>query len=88
MTGPRSVKLNIDGIQYSARAVESDEYIRELTDLCNERIGEVARKYPMIGLKQRYTLALINTADQYLKLKQESDAMKKEIDNLASGAWK
>ena len=88
MPKQHSVNMKIDGNEYSVLTRNSSEYMQRLAELCDETLHEVAERYPQYGISRRYTLALLEISDRYLKLQQEYEAMRHEIDNLTAGEWK
>ena len=83
-----SIVIRVGGAEYAIRSEDGVEHMQQVAALCDEKLQSVDAAYPQYGLARRYTLAMLELADQYVKLKNEYDALKKEIDNLTTGEWK
>lgn len=88
MSEYNSISIKVESVDYQIRTEESEAYMESLAALCDEKLREADNQAFKLGLRRRYVLAMLNIADEYLKLKQEYDAVKHELDNIGSGEWK
>ena len=87
MAQQNSVTIKVEGIDYSFRTANSEQYMKELASLCDEKLDNIKAKYPACGVARRYTLAMLELADQYVQLQQEYQALQQEIKNITDGEW-
>lgn len=87
MAQQKSITIRIEGIDYSFRTANSEAYMASLAELCDEKLDSVKAKYPACSVSRRYTLALMEMADQYKQLQQEYEAVQQEIKNITDGEW-
>ncbi|MBQ9992917.1 MAG: cell division protein ZapA [Firmicutes bacterium] len=83
----KSITIKVEGIDYPFRTANSEEYMNSLAALCDEKLDNVKAKYPACSVSRRYTLALLELADQYMQLQQEYEAVQQEIKNITEGEW-
>jgi len=69
---PRSVPVRIDDENISIRGHATEEYIRMLARLVDQKIQEVRRNQPNLPRHRAAILAALNIADELERVKQEN----------------
>jgi len=74
------VKVRIGGEEYAVRGHASEQYIRELGKVVDEKIREVQKTSPNLTRHRMAILAAINLADELLTVKAEYQELLKIME--------
>ncbi len=74
--------VRIAGKDYTICGTESAEYIHRVALRVNEKFKEIKSANPDLNNIQLAMLTSINLADEYLKMKDELEMTKKELEKL------
>jgi cell division protein ZapA len=64
-------RVDIFGQEYALRGQASEEHMRLVAALVNEKMQEIAQANPRFDLAKVAVLSAVNIADDYIKLVQE-----------------
>ena len=78
--------VHILGKEYNIRGEESAEYIHRVALFVNEKMTEIKKANALLDSGNIAVLTSINIADEYLKLKDELDSLKKDIEKYKKAA--
>ena len=70
--GPRSVPVKIDNENFSIRGNATEEYIRKLSRIVDQKVLEVRRNQPNLPRHRVAILAALNIADELERVKREN----------------
>lgn len=70
--GTRSVRVKIDNEHFAIRGEATDDYIRELARIVDQKINEVRRNQPNLPRHRMAVLAALNIADELQRVKREN----------------
>lgn len=74
--------VSIGGKDYTICGAESAEYIHRVALRVNDKLAELKRANPDLNNIQLAMLTAINLADEYIKLCDEVELLKKENERL------
>ncbi|MDL2237064.1 cell division protein ZapA [Christensenellaceae bacterium OttesenSCG-928-K19] len=74
--------VRIGGKDYTICGTESAEYIHRVALKVNEKFKEIKSANPDLNNTQLAMLTSINLADEHLKMQDELEATKKELEKL------
>jgi len=72
--------VRIMGREYNIKGEESAEYIHRVALFVNDKMTEIKKANTLLDAGDIGTLACINIADEYLKVKDEAEALKKDLE--------
>ena len=72
--------VNIGGKEYTIAGAESAEYIHRVAICVNQKMAELKRGNAQLNNTLLAILTAINIADDYLKLKDEMEELKRYLD--------
>lgn len=75
------VKVTILGQNYNIKGDTSPEYIMQLADYVNQKIGEIENNVPGGNTLQLAILASLNIADEYFQIKKISSGIEGAIED-------
>ncbi len=75
-------KVTLAGQDFYVTGSGSDDYVKRLERMVNQRIEEVSRAYPRLGLNHCALLAMLNLADDYMQLKNSSEQIDAKLAQL------
>jgi cell division protein ZapA len=78
------VTVNIYGQEYTIKGQESEEYIKDLADLVDEKMREIGSKNSHIPSIKVAVLAALNMADELKKIKHEYEWLLQLIEEEKS----
>jgi cell division protein ZapA len=78
--------VNIAGKDYTICGTESAEYIHRVALKVNGKFQDIKLSNPDLNNVQLAMLTSINLADDYMKLQDELEAAKKELEMLKKNA--
>ena len=73
--------VNIGGKEYTIAGTESAEYIHRVAICVNKKMAELKRGNEQLNNTLLAVLTAINIADDYLKLKDEMEEIKRYLDS-------
>ncbi len=79
MAEKNKVKININGHSYTIIGNDDTKHIRQVGAHVDEKMKEIATHYPLLDNGKVAVLSAINIADEYLKLKEELEELKKNL---------
>lgn len=82
MKKQNDTEVIICGRRYTISGFESEEYLQKVAAYINNKNEEFKRKnfYKLLDTETRNILMQLNLADDYFKVKEQADQMKKEND--------
>lgn len=75
----------IDGKEYTITGEESAEYIHRVALYVNKKIKDMQTQNPKLNNNQLTVLTAINIADDYIKMSDELNSVKRELEALKKG---
>ena len=78
--------VRIMGREYNIKGEESAEYIHRVALFVNDKMTEIKKANSLLDAGDIGTLACINIADEYIKLKDEAEALKKDLEKYKKAA--
>lgn len=72
--------VQIYGQQYSIVGDESVSHIRLVASIVDEKMREISKKNPTLDLNKIAVLTSINVVHDYLKLQEQYERLKKQLD--------
>jgi len=76
------VEVKIAGKVYSLMGLESDEYIQKVALYIDKKMNELLKVNNKLSTSMAAVLTAINVADDFFKLQQNKNELKKELDKL------
>lgn len=80
--------VNIGGKEYTISGVESAEYIHRVALCVNHKMAELKRGNEQLNNTLLAVLTAINVADDYLKLKDEMEEIKRYLQSIGKDPYK
>ncbi|MEI6102133.1 MAG: cell division protein ZapA [Eubacteriales bacterium] len=80
--------VNIGGKEYTIAGVESAEYIHRVAICVNHKMAELKRGNEQLNNTLLAVLTAINIADDYIKLKDEMEEIKKYLQSIGKDPYK
>lgn len=82
----RMVDVRIWGQTFTVASEEKEEHLRRVADLVDRKMREVSKGAAAGGVStvDVAILAALNIANEFQKLKEESDSVRRAIDGLSS----
>lgn len=74
----RKIEVIIDGHNFTVVGLEKEEYIRELAYYVDKKIRNLSSKNTKLTQSMSATLAALNIADEYYKIKMEYEELEKK----------
>lgn len=74
------IVVNINDQQYTIIGKEDPEHIRYVANLVDQKIKEIGELSPGLDTSRKSVLTAVNVMDEYVKLKQEYDALIEDMD--------
>ncbi len=74
------VPVEIYGQQYMIVGTESVEHILKVAKLVDEKMKEIKRKNSALDASQLAVLTAVNAVNDYVKIKEKYEKLKKEAD--------
>lgn len=75
-------KVTLAGQEFFIVGSGNEEYVKRLERSVNQRIEEVSRAYPSLGLNHCTLLAMLNLTDEYMQLKNSSEQIDAKLAQL------
>ncbi|MBR2452867.1 MAG: cell division protein ZapA [Clostridia bacterium] len=82
------VKVLIDGAEYTLVTAESAEYVQRVAVRVDKKIKDIKRENPQLTNAMIAMLAAINMSDEYIKLEDVTDNLRKQVADYASSEGK
>ncbi len=82
MVQKNKVEVKIAGKVYSLMGLESDEYIQKVALYIDKKMNELLKVNNKLSTSMAAVLTAINVADDFFKLQQNKNELKKELDKL------
>ncbi|MBD5560145.1 MAG: cell division protein ZapA [Clostridia bacterium] len=76
--------VSIGGVEYTLCGDEDAEYIHRVALKVNSKVDEMKEQHPDLTNVQLAMLTAINLADDYIKLYDEYEAARRELESLRS----
>ena len=76
--------VSIGGVEYTLCGDEDAEYIHRVALKVNSKVDEMKGQHPDLTNMQLAMLTAINLADDYIKLYDEYEAVRRELEGLRS----
>jgi cell division protein ZapA len=73
--------VDIYGQQYSIVGSESTSYIRLVASIVDDKMREISDKNPTLDSSKLAVLTAVNVVHDYLKVKDELEALQEKIKN-------
>lgn len=73
------VKVLINGTEYTLVSSEEPEYVQRVAVLADRKLTEIYETSPRLSTALASMLAAINLADEYIKLDDAADNLRKQI---------
>src|SRR5690554_1377223 len=80
--------VRIAGREYTIRASESEEYIHRVAIYVNRKMKEITKAQPSLSMAMVATLTAINLGDKVLKLQEEIELLKMQVEELEEASKK
>ena len=80
MSDIRKIEVEIFGEKYVIRGEGTTEHILGLAHEVDSKMRLIAQRSPRLSLHQVAILAALNLADEFVKLKEEQDALLQLLD--------
>lgn len=74
------IVVKINDQQYTIIGKEDPEHIRYVANLVDQKINEIGELSPGLDTARKSVLTAVNVMDEYVKLKQEYDALIEDMD--------
>lgn len=74
--------VSIGGVEYTLCGDEDAEYIHRVALKVNSKVDEMKEQHPDLTNMQLAMLTAINLADDYIKLYDEYEAVRRELEGL------
>ncbi|WP_456278061.1 cell division protein ZapA [Bacillus sp. AK128] len=83
MSDQKKTRTTVDiyGQQYSIVGSESTSYIRVVASIVDDKMREISDKNPTLDTSKLAVLTAVNVVHDYLKLKDELEALQEKIKN-------
>lgn len=72
---PTRVEVEIYGVSYPLRSTESEEYVKSLAKMVDEKMKTVATNTGSFSGTRIAVIAALELADDYMKLKKDYDEL-------------
>ncbi len=82
------VKVLIDGAEYTLVTAETAEYVQRVAVRVDKKIKEIRQENPQLTNVMIAMLAAINLSDEYIKLEDAMDNLRKQVSDYASSEGK
>ena len=82
MSQRNKVEVRIAGKDYKLVGVDSDEHIQKIGLYVDRKMNEVLRANVKLSTSMAAVLTALNIADDYSKLKESDDELRKELEDL------
>ena len=76
------VTVKINGIEYSLKGREDENYLKEVAEYVNSKMNEIKTKNPLLSTVDSGVLAALNIADELYKADIEIEEFKKKKESL------
>ncbi len=73
------VKVLIDGAEYTLVTAEPAEYVQRVAIRVDRKVKEIKREHPELTNSMVAMLVAINLSDEYIKLDDTADNLRKQI---------
>lgn len=80
--GLTKTDVSIGGVEYTLCGDEDPEYIHRVALKVNSKVDEMKQQHPDLTNMQLAMLTAINLADDYIKLYDEYEAVRRELDGM------
>ena len=74
--------VRINGTEYVLKGYETEEYIHKVAIYVDKKMQKIAENNPKLSTSMISVLAALNLADEFIKLKEEHDKLKKQFASL------
>jgi cell division protein ZapA len=71
---------NIYGHKYTIMGDATPDHLEKVANYVNTKMNEIGKKRPILDTTRISVLTAINIADEYFRLKEEYDALLRELD--------
>ena len=88
MNGINSVRITVNGVNYTINTVEPEEYVQKLADELNGAVSEIRDKNSTISFNDIMVLCAINYIDAYKRSEENADRMRTQISEYLEDAAK
>lgn len=82
MSQRNKVEVRIAGKDYRLVGVDSDEHIQKIGLYVDKKMNEVLRANVKLSTSMAAVLTALNIADDYSKIKDSEEALRKELEDL------
>lgn len=82
------VKVLIDGAEYTLVTAETAEYVQRVAVRVDKKIKDIKRENPQLTNVMIAMLAAINLSDEYIKLEDATDNLRKQVSDYANSESK
>ncbi|MBQ9757955.1 MAG: cell division protein ZapA [Clostridia bacterium] len=82
------VKVLIDGAEYTLVTAETAEYVQRVAVRVDKKIKDIKRENPQLTNVMIAMLAAINLSDEYIKLEDATDNLRKQVSDYANNESK
>lgn len=88
MSDKTRMEVKIRGRYYTIVADEKEEYVYKICSYVDKKVSEIASANPRLGTEMSSILTAINSADEYFKIKEREERMKRELEAYKSEVLK
>lgn len=82
------VKVLINGAEYTLVSAESPEYVQRVAVRVDRKLSEIKSENPQLTNVMAAMLTAINLSDEYIKLEDSSDNLRKQVAEYAKNETK
>ena len=75
----KKIKVFIGGTEYTLVTSECEEYVQKVAIRVDRKLKEIKRESPQLTNAMAALLAAINLSDEYIKLEDSMDNLRKQI---------
>ena len=75
----KKIKVLIGGTEYTLVTSECEEYVQKVAIRVDRKLKEIKRESPQLTNAMAALLAAINLSDEYIKLEDSMDNLRKQI---------
>lgn len=80
--GAKRIKVTILGSPYHLKSDKEEFIVQQLAQQVDERMREISRMQPYLGLGRTAVLAALRLANELFELRRENEALREEIEAL------
>lgn len=76
------VEVDIYGQTYKMVGTESSSHMRQVASVVDDRMREISTKNPHLDITKIAVLTAVNSANDYIKVKEQVEQLEKELNKL------